>query len=281
MSPTQMKNITILAIDDNPANIDIVKGVLSDHYLVQAAVNAQIALKIIEKKKPDLILLDIMMPDIDGYEVCRILSSRDDTCDIPVIFLTGKNQIEDETKGLEIGAVDYISKPISPPILRQRVKNHLELKFTRDQLKNENETLEQKVIKRTLQLEELQDVTMVAMGSLAETRDPETGNHIRRTQHYVKLLAEKLATKSKFCHFLTPSTITSIYKSAPLHDIGKVGVPDKILLKAGKLTPEEFDAMKLHTVYGRDAIAAAERNLQSSSNFLKFAKEIAYFHHEK
>ena len=274
-------NITILAVDDTPSNIDLVRGVLSETYLVQAATSGKMALKIVEKKIPDLILLDVMMPEMDGYDVCNALKSNEKTKDIPVIFLTAKAQVEDETKGLALGAVDYITKPISPPILKERVKNHLILKAHQDMLKQQNEILEDKVIERTRQMEELQDVAMVAMGALAESRDPETGNHIRRTQHYVKLLAMQLKDHPRFNAFLTPEVITSLYKSAPLHDIGKVGVQDSILLKPGKLTDEEFEEMKKHTTYGRDAIVAAEKNMTVADNFLTFAKEIAYGHQEK
>jgi len=272
---------TILAIDDTLANIDVVKGVLAQDYLVQAALNGKIALKIIEKRKPDLILLDIMMPGMDGYEVCQILKSQAETKDIPVIFLTAKSQEEDETKGLSLGAVDYITKPISPPILKERVKNHLALQAAKVFLEKQNELLEERVLQRTSQLSELQDVAMVAMGALAESRDPETGNHIRRTQRYVKVLATELAKHPKYQAFLTPEVITSLYKSAPLHDIGKVGIVDSILLKPGKLTDDEFTEMKRHTTYGRDAIVAAEGSIDSADNFLVFAKEIAYYHHEK
>lgn len=273
--------LIILAVDDTPANIDVVKGVLSKTYFVQAAINGMMALKIVEKKRPDLILLDIMMPEMDGYEVCHRLKSNPETKDIPIIFLTAKTEIGDETKGLELGAVDYITKPISPGILKERVKNHLELTMARDNLRRQNEILEEKVLERTEQMEELQDVTVVAMGALAEARDPETGNHIRRTQRYVKLLANQLKTHPKFSAFLTPEHITSLYKSAPLHDIGKVGIPDHILLKPGKLTYEEFEEMKKHTIYGRDAIVAAENSMSRSDSFLTFAKEIAYAHQEK
>lgn len=273
--------LTILAVDDTPANIDVVKGILSDIYFVQAAINGKMALKIIEQKKPDLILLDIMMPDMDGYEVCQQLKSDPKTCSIPIIFLTAKTEIEDEIRGFALGAVDYITKPISPPILKERVKTHLELKRARDYLQMQNELLEDKVVQRTEQMEELQDVAMVAMGALAESRDPETGNHIRRTQHYVKIIAFKLQYHPRFSQLLTPENITSLYKSAPLHDIGKVGIADHILLKPGKLTYEEFEEMKKHTTYGRDAIASAEITMSRADNFLVFAKEIAYSHQEK
>ncbi|WP_037028450.1 response regulator [Psychromonas aquimarina] len=272
---------TILEIDDTPANIDVVKGVLSPFYTVQAAVSGEMALKIIEKKLPDLILLDIMMPEMNGYEVCQFLKENEATRDIPIIFLTAKAQNEDETKGLSLGAVDYITKPICPSILIERVKNHLLLKESKDILRKQNEILEERVIARTEQMEELQDVVMVAMGALAESRDPETGNHIRRTQRYVKLLATHLKDHPRFQDFLTPEVITALYKSAPLHDIGKVGVSDNILLKPGKLTFEEFEEMKKHTVYGRDAIVAAEKSISRTDSFLTFAKEIAYYHQEK
>ncbi|MBF0455344.1 MAG: two-component system response regulator [Magnetococcales bacterium] len=271
----------ILAVDDTPTNIDVVKGVLSHDYVIQAAVSGRMALKIIEKKRPDLILLDIMMPEMDGYEVCRMIKADPTIADIPIIFLTAKAEAEDEARGLELGAVDYITKPISPAILKGRIKTHLELKLSRDHLRRQNEQLEERVIERTRQMEELQDVTMVAMGSLAEARDPETGNHIRRTQHYVKLLALHLKSHPRFCHFLSPENITSLFKSAPLHDIGKVGVPDHILLKPGPLTAAEFEEMKKHTNYGRDAIAAAEKSITQTEDFLFFAKEIAYSHQEK
>lgn len=280
MSVDLTKN-TILAVDDTPENLDVLKGVLVPKYSVKGAINGPVALKIAEKQQPDLILLDIMMPGMDGYEVCRRLKKNPLTKNIPVIFITAKTSVEDEKKGFEIGAVDYITKPISPPVLQERVKIHLTLKHAQDYLKRQNELLEIKVLERTEKMEELQDVVMVAMGSLAEARDPETGNHIRRTQHYVKCLANKLKDNSKFSDFLTPETITLLYKSAPLHDIGKVAVPDHILLKPGKLTDEEFEQMKLHTNYGRDAILSAEKSMVNGSYFLNFAKEIAYYHQEK
>ena len=275
------KTYTILAVDDTLENIDVVKGVLSGDYLVQAAISGSMALQVVERNKPDLILLDIMMPEMDGYEVCRRLKANPKTEDIPIIFLTAKSKESDETEGLALGAVDYITKPLSPSILKERVKNHLMLKDALEQLSMQNEILEEKVQIRTSQLGELQDVAMVAMGAMAESRDPETGNHIRRTQHYVKVLAEELSKHKKYHQALTPEVITALYKSAPLHDIGKVGVEDAILLKPGKLNDEEFEEMKHHTTYGRDALLAAEKSIDTADNFLIFAKEIAYSHQEK
>jgi putative two-component system response regulator len=231
---------------------------------------------------PDLILLDIMMPVMDGYETCRYLKENSETRDIPVIFLTAKAEVADEMKGFELGAVDYITKPISPPIVLARVQTHLELKRVRDYLKNKNDFLEAEVQRRTQEIVAIQEVTILAMASLAETRDNDTGNHIRRTQFYVKALAGKLRHHPRFSRFLDDDkTMDLLFKSAPLHDIGKVGIPDNILLKPGRFTPEEFEIMKTHCALGRDAIIAAERRLGLELPFLSFAKEIAYTHQEK
>ena len=177
--------------------------------------------------------------------------------------------------------MDYITKPFSPPIAKARLKTHLQLKSVRDFLADKSAYLESEVQRRTREVHLVQDVTMVAMGSLAETRDNETGNHIRRTQYYMKALALQMKRLPRFQEFLTAETIDLLVKSAPLHDIGKVGIPDRILLKPGKLLPEEFAIMKTHTIIGRDAILAAEKKLDTSTSFLRHARETACSHHEK
>lgn len=280
---SMIEKATILAVDDTPDNLLLISGLLKDDYHLRVANGGERAIKIAQSDNPpDLILLDIMMPDIDGYEVCRTLKADKKTSFIPIIFLTAKSEIEDETKGLEMGAVDYITKPLSPPILLARVKTHLALKRMQDFLRDQNEFLESEVDKRTEEIVAIQDVTIHAMASMAETRDNETGNHIRRTQQYVKVLAEKLRTHPRFEKFLNnDKTIEILYKSAPLHDIGKVGIPDAILLKPGRLTNEEFEVMKSHTTLGRDAIVHAEKSLGLEVPFLQYAKEIAYSHQEK
>ena len=273
---------TILVVDDTPANLSLMTGLLKDEYKVKAATNGEKALKIAETQpQPDLILLDIMMPEMDGYEVCQRLQANPATRRIPIIFLTAKTAVEDEQHGLEVGAVDYITKPISPPIVLARVKTHLTLKASADFLRNKADFLEQEVAKRTAEVMAIQDVTIMAMASLAETRDSDTGNHIRRTQHYVKALALKLRDNPRYEPHLTDRFVSMLFKSAPLHDIGKVGIPDRILLKPGKLTPEEFELIKTHTTLGRDAIQAAEDQLGMKVDFLKMAKEIAQSHQEK
>jgi putative two-component system response regulator len=272
----------ILIVDDTPANIAVVTGILKDIYRLKAATQGEKALALITASDPpDLILLDVMMPDMDGYEVCRRLKSNPDTADIPVIFLTAMTDADDETAGLDIGAVDYIHKPFNPAIIKARIHNHILLREQRHLLQNQNKSLERLVEERTQQLSLIQDVTIMALTSLAETRDNETGNHIRRTQHYVRELAKHLATHPRFSHYLTPTQIELLYKSAPLHDIGKVGIPDAILLKPGRLDPEEFEIMKRHTELGRAAISSAEQRLGIEVPFLAVAKEIAYYHQEK
>ena len=273
---------TVLIVDDTPDNITLLNGLLKDTYKTKVANNGERALKVASTDPlPDIILLDIMMPGIDGYEVCRRLKADAKTRDIPVIFLTAKTQVEDEQMGFDVGCVDYITKPISPPIVLARVNTHLTLKAASDFLKDKNAYLESEVGRRTHEVQVVQDVTIMAMASLAETRDNETGNHIRRTQNYVRALAKKLQTHPKFRDKLDDNTVEMLYKSAPLHDIGKVGIPDAILLKPGKLTPEEFEVMKTHTTLGRDAILAAEKLIDAPNTFLRLAREIAHFHQEK
>jgi len=275
-------NPVVLIVDDTPENLTIMNGLLKDAYRTKVANSGERALKLAAAEpKPDLVLLDIMMPGMDGYEVCRRLKADAATHEIPVIFLTAKTQVEDESRGFEVGCVDYITKPISPPIVLARVRTHLALKAAADFLRDKNEYLAAEVARRTKQISVVQDVTIMAMASLAETRDNETGNHIRRTQHYVRVLALELRKHPKFAALLDDAAIELLFKSAPLHDIGKVGIPDAILLKPGKLTPEEFEVMKAHTTLGRDAIAAAESLLDQPVSFLEYAREIAYSHQEK
>lgn len=273
---------TVLVVDDTPDNLALMSALLKDQYKTKIATNGDKALKIAGgHPAPDLILLDIMMPGMDGYEVCRRLKSDPASVDIPVIFLTAKADMEDEQRGFELGAVDYITKPISPPLVLARVKTQLQLKRVRDFLRDQNAFLEQEVERRTREISTIQDVTIMAMASLAETRDNDTGNHIRRTQHYVRALAMKLKDYPRFRDALDDATIELLYKSAPLHDIGKVGIPDRILLKPGRYTADEFAIMKNHPALGRDAILAAEKLLDAPNSFLRFAREIAYGHQEK
>ncbi len=264
----------ILVVDDTPANIHVLAEALRTDYIVVAATNGQKALQLAVKEPlPDIILLDVMMPGLDGYDVCARLKGDGATKNIPVIFVTALSEAVDEARGLGLGAVDYITKPINPSLVKARVRNQLELKRHRDHL-------QELVDERTRELKLTQEVTIEAMGALAEYRDPDTGGHIRRTQHYVRLLAMKLRQNPRFSSMLDDQTVELLYLSAPLHDIGKVGIRDSILLKPDKLTGEEFEEMKKHTDFGRDAIKSAEHRLGHDS-FLRYAREIAETHHEK
>ena len=277
---------TILIVDDTPDNIMLLSRLLKDRYNTKVANNGSLALQIAQATPGlDLILLDVMMPGLDGYETCRQLKANPVTADIPVIFLTAKSQVEDEAMGLALGAVDYIAKPVSPPILFARVATQLTLLDARRQLKEHNDNLEKLVQDRTAQLALMQEAIIMAMASLADRRDNAVvqagDNHIRRTQHYVRALAQHLQGHPRFAAELSDENIDLLYRSAPLHDIGKVGIPDRILQKPGLLDREEFEVMKLHAVYGRDTIMLVEKHIGGTNGFLMFAREIAHSHQEK
>ena len=286
----------VLMLDDQPENLHLLASLLADDFRVHPFSDPSKFMAYIEQGKPaDLILLDVVMPVRDGYEVCAWLRKRRELEHVPIIFLTSLTSPEDERKGLGLGANDYIGKPFSPPIVLTRVSHHVSLGRTLRIVADQNDNLDEKVRARTAELEranaalrrqaeeiqKTQDATIIAFSSLAETRDNETGLHLKRTQNYVRELAGALRTHARFATALDDAAIEVLYKSAPLHDIGKVAIPDSILLKPGKLTPEEFDIMKTHTSCGRDAIVAAESGMGESSSFLGAAREIAYGHHEK
>lgn len=272
---------TVLVVDDAPENLQIMSALLKGRYRVKVASGGERALKILQESPVDLVLLDVLMPGVDGYEVCRQLKADPRLRAIPVIFVTSRNEAENEAEGLELGAVDYITKPISPAITLARLRTHIAVKLAADAERERAEELERQVRLRTEALSALQDATILAMSSLAEARDNETGNHIRRTQNYVRALAMQLRAHPRFASYLTPSQIEVLFKSAPLHDIGKVGIPDAILLKPGRLTAEEFEVMKTHTTLGYAALRAASDRMASDNSFLLCAGEIALSHQEK
>ena len=273
---------SILVVDDTPGNLAVMTALLKDDYRVKVAHNGERALRLVHSGQPPaLILLDVMMPGLDGYEVCRRLKADPATESIPVIFLTARTDAEDETLGFSLGAVDYIGKPINPMVVKARIQAHLMAKSMTDFLRGKSDVLEAEVARRTAEIQDLQDALVLSMASLAETRDNETGNHLRRTQHYVKRLAEQLRQHPPFASLLDDRNIDLLFKSAPLHDIGKVGIPDHILLKPGPLDAQEFEIMKTHTTLGREAIESAEQSIGRPVPFLRFAKEIALSHQEK
>jgi putative two-component system response regulator len=272
---------TILVVDDSPANLSLLFGLLHESYTGKAVNHGAKARAMVGEDEPDLILLDIMMPDINGYEVCRQLKANPRTQHIPVIFLTSKNEVENEEMGMALGAVDYITRPISPEILMSRLRAHLVDATHARTMRVNNEYLEFEVAKRARDMAALQEVTILALASLAEVRDVETGNHLRRTQHYIRALARHLREHPRFASFLSPSVIDMLFKCAPLHDIGKVGIPDRILLKPGRYEPHEFEIMKTHPQLGYEALMQAQVATMESLEFIQIAKQIVYAHHEK
>jgi putative two-component system response regulator len=252
------------------------------------AKDGETALTLVERREPDLILLDVVMPGMSGYEVCEKLKANPNTQHIPIIFVSSQADDDDQEKGFGLGAADYISKPFSPNVTFARIKTHLQLKEMTDFLRDQNTFLEAEVSKRTDEiksqterLQALQQATILIVTSLAETRDLETGNHIRRTQYFIEAIAQELVESGEYSDELSADMIDPIVRSAPLHDIGKVGIPDSILMKRGKLDAPEFEIMKGHAQMGLDAIERAERQLGIQVDFLQHAKEIAVGHHEK
>lgn len=252
---------SILIVDDIPDNIDVLNGILHDDYQIKVAINGERALKIASgENPPDLILLDVMMPGMDGYEVCRRLKDNIATRDIPVIFVTAKSEVEDETEGFALGAVDYITKPVSPPLVKARVKTHLALY-------DQNRALELKVRERTRELRETRLEIIQRLGVAAEYKDKETGEHIMRMSSFCRLIAKATGMSDEEAEL--------IYNASPMHDVGKIGIPDRILLKPGKLDADEWEIMKTHTTIGAKIIG------DHPSELLQSARIIALTHHEK
>ena len=284
-----MKQACLLIIDDELINRLILEEVLAPHYAVQVQPDGQSAQEYLTSGgSADLILSDVKMPGMDGFAFCRWLKSDERTRNIPLLFLTSLDSDADEEQGFQLGAEDFIHKPISPNIVLARVRTHLELAQTRAQLYARNVDLELLVSQRTQELLEQKQEVITAQGavitafcSLAEARDNETGNHIRRTQRYVEALARQLMHPPRFAPELDEETIRLLFRSAPLHDIGKVAIPDAILLKPGALTEEEWSIMRRHAEYGHAAIMEAGRHLGDKAGFLRQASEIAWCHHEK
>ncbi|MFZ2309452.1 MAG: two-component system response regulator [Rhodoferax sp.] len=284
---------TVLVVDDQPENLAILGELLETHYRVKVANSGQRALHAaLSEPRPDLILLDVMMPDMDGYQLLARLQESPATRDIPVIFVTAKDRAEDEERGLELGAADYITKPIKPVVVLARVRTQLENKSAKDWLKDQNVFLESEVLRRMHDNELIQNASLHALATLAETRDADTGGHIFRTQSYVELLGGALRRHPRYQGQLSEEQLKMIVRAAPLHDIGKVGIPDQILRKPGKLTADEFEIMKTHSQIGGDAIAlamqrvrdadrSAYRSLGTPLAFLEVARQIARSHHER
>jgi putative two-component system response regulator len=265
-----MKNISlckILVVDDIKTNLDVLIQTLGDDYVLAVAMDGQKAIKYAEKNQPDLILLDIMMPEMDGFEVCRRLKENPAISDIPIIFITSVNASSEKTKGFKLGAVDYITKPFDSLEVKARVKTHLNLKLHQEALKNHNIILEEKVKERTKELVETKKEIVERLGLAAEHRDLETGQHIKRISEYCRLLGKSMG--------LTSVQYNRIALASTMHDLGKIGIQDSILSKQGKLTEREMAIMKTHPDIGAKILAG------SKSKLLKLAETICLTHHER
>lgn len=264
----EINNKSVLVVDDTQENIDILKGILSEHYAVKVATGGRLALKVaFSPKPPDLILLDVMMPEMDGYEVIRLLKEDDRTRNIPVIFVTAKSEVEDEAHGFSLGAADYITKPVSASIVLARVKTHLELYDHTRHLERLVQEQTQYLIDKATELRETRLEIIRRLGRAAEYRDNETGMHVIRLSHFTRLLAKKAG--------LTDFEAEQIMYASLMHDVGKIGIPDQILLKPGKLTEEEFEVIKRHPEIGAEIIG------EHQSELLKLSRVVALTHHEK
>jgi putative two-component system response regulator len=252
---------TVLVVDDTPENIDVLRGVLRSEYKVKVATNGERALKIARSDPaPDIILLDIMMPGMSGYEVCEELKKDFKTKKIPIIFVTAMNEVEDEAHGFELGAVDYITKPISPPIVQARVRTQLAIY-------DQNRELDRQVKERTKELNSTRLEIIRRLGRAAEFKDNETGLHVIRMSHYSRLIALGAGMSEDFAEL--------ILNAAPMHDVGKIGIPDAILRKPGPLDDDEWEIMRSHTTMGAEIIGNQHNEL------LEMAATVAVTHHEK
>lgn len=273
-SSVTKKRQRVLIVDDTPSNIHVLMEILKDDYAIIVATSGPKALTLAAgPTPPDLILLDVMMEGMDGHDVCRHLKGDVRTSAIPIIFVTTLSQTEDEATGLDLGAVDYITKPINPAIVKARVRNHLELKSHRD-------NLEMLVAEQVQSISSSRLSTIFALSKLAESRDDDTGQHLERTQIYCEMIARRLMEKGLFPDVVDERFIETIYWASPLHDVGKVAVPDKVLCKEGKLTEEEFEIMKSHTLRGAETLRLVTESYPDN-DFIKMGLAIARSHHEK
>jgi putative two-component system response regulator len=270
----------ILLVDDNPANLRIGKNVLVEKYAVATAPSAEKMFSLLENNSPALILLDVDMPEMNGYEAIKILKSKPQTKDIPVIFLTARTESDDELEGLSLGAIDYIIKPFQPQLLLKRIEVHLLVEAQRKELQYFNENLQKMVEEKTQSILDLQNALLKTMAELVECRDDITGGHIERTQRGIKILLKELERSGIYREQTNGWDINLLLQSSQLHDVGKISIDDNILKKPGKLTDEEFAEMKKHASFGEQIIEKIE-TLAKESDFLNYAKIFAASHHEK
>ncbi|GHU44823.1 two-component system response regulator [Spirochaetia bacterium] len=270
----------IMMVDDNVTNLTMGKNILKDTYNVFPVNSAAMLFELVGKVSPDLILLDIEMPDMDGFAAIKKLKAENATCDIPVIFLTSRNDSASELNGLSLGAADFISKPFSPPLLLKRIENYLLLISKTNQLKEYNENLQKKVNEKTRQVTELQNAILRTVAELVEFRDDANSGHIERTQKYLEILVKMMIEKKVYWDEIEKWDLSYVIPAAQLHDVGKIAISDLLLNKPSRFSKEEFELMKKHTIFGVSAINEIEKQTKESP-FLYHAKIFAGNHHEK
>ena len=267
-----MKKNTVLIVDDQEINVEILRNMLDGTYNVYSAFNGQEALEVLDKTEVDLVFLDLVMPVMDGFEVLENIKKDQRFRNLPVIFITSETDSFSEARGLSLGAVDYIRKPYESNIVGIKCKNHIENKMYRDDL-------ESVVEERTNEISASREAIIMAMSLLAEGRDQETGDHIRRMQGYTKIIAKQILKNHP--ELLSKEEVSYVTSMAPLHDVGKINIPDAILLKPGKLTTQEFDVMKSHTILGAEVLKETAKFMRGYKNTLNYAYQITAYHHEK
>jgi putative two-component system response regulator len=270
----------VVLVDDNPVNLKLARNTLMERYNVFTVPSAEKLFQFLEQTLPDLILLDVVMPEISGYQAIETLKNNPRTAGIPVVFLTSKTDTVSELEGFSLGAIDYISKPFSPQLLLKRVEVHLLLESQKEELKDLNENLQLLVEKKTEEVLELQNAVMITMANLVECRDDVTGGHVERTERFLRILVEEMVAQRVYKDILDTWDINLFLQSSKLHDVGKIAIRDSVLLKPGPLTMEEFDEMKQHTVFGETVIEKIQQKARESI-FLTHAKIMAGTHHEK
>ena len=271
----------ILVVDDTPANLQLLAGMLKDRgYKVRPVTSGRMALRAAKRETPDLVLLDVNMPEMNGFEVCAEMKADSELRAVPIIFISALHEAADKVKAFQAGGVDYITKPFQFEEVQARVDTHLKLRELTRRLEERNTELRQTVEEQVRELLSSQMSTIFALAKLAESRDDDTGVHLERVQIYCRLLAEHLMEKGTGEEGIDRAFVTNIFHASPLHDVGKVAIPDAILLKPGKLTPEEFESMKAHAELGSRTLEAV-RHKYPGNAFLNMGIQIARSHHER
>jgi len=277
MAETRKK---VILVDDNPINLKLARNTLMGKYDVFTVPSAAKLFELLEKTLVDIILLDVMMPEMSGYDAIKVLKNNPRTADIPVIFLTSKSDTNSELEGFVQGAVDFVSKPFSPQLLLKRVDVHVLVESQKKELEHINQNLQHLVDEKTEEIQELQNAILKTMSNLVEYRDNVTGDHVERSEYFLKLLTEEMIRQNVYNDEVRDWDMKLFFQSSQLHDVGKIAIRDNILMKPAKLTAEEFNEIKKHTYYGEKVIEKIQESTKESV-FLTHAKIMAGTHHEK